>query len=170
MCYDLLADYGRTLPEARRQYRAYVHACVLEDDGPVLEAMAASRHAIGGETFVEETERRLAIRRSGIAVDRDVDLPRTTVPIECIDAAVAAHYGVVPADLESCQACGGEAKFVAVEIACRMTGLTQRAIGAHYGGISSAAVSNIRRRLRQGQYPLSDVVGQLCQRISSVSS
>lgn len=36
--YDLLADYGRTMPEARRQYRAYVHACVLESDGPIIEA------------------------------------------------------------------------------------------------------------------------------------
>ena len=61
--------------------------------------MAASRHAIGGENFVEETERRLAIRRSGSAVDRDLDLPRTTVPIEQIDEAVAAHYAVMPTDL-----------------------------------------------------------------------
>ncbi len=168
--YDLLADYGRTLPEARRQYRAYVHACVLEDDAPILAALAASRHAIGGEKFVDETERRLAIRRSGSAVDRDVDLPRTTVSIKCIDVMVAAHYGVTPADLESCLACGGAAKFVAVELACRLTGLTQRAIGAHYGEISSAGVSNIRRRLRQGEYALSDVVAQLYQQISPVSS
>ena len=135
--------------------------------------MAASRHAIGGERFVEETERRLAIRRSGSAVDGDVDLPRTTVPIERIDEMVAAHYGVMPRDLESCRACrvcGGVAKFVAVELACRLTGMTQRAIGAHYGAISSAAVSNIRRRLREGTYALSDVVGQLYQRINPVSS
>ncbi len=172
VCYDLLTDYGRTLPEARRQYRAYVHACVLENDGPILEAMAASRHAIGGERFVEETERRLAIRRSGSAVDRDVDLPRTMVPIERIDETVAAHYGVMPADLEICRVCGGAAKFVAVELACRLTGMTQRAIGGHYGAISAAAVSNIRRRLRQGQgpYALSDVVAQLCQHITPVSS
>ena len=63
VCYDLLADYGRTLAEARRQYRAYVQACVLEDDGPLIEALAASRYAIGGSGFVEETERRLAQRR-----------------------------------------------------------------------------------------------------------
>ena len=33
----------------------------------------------------------LAIRRSGNEVDRDLDLPRTTVPIERIDGTVAAH-------------------------------------------------------------------------------
>ncbi len=63
--YDLLADYGRTQPEARRQYRAHVHACVLEDDAPILAAIAASRHAIGGERFVEDTEQRLAVRPDG---------------------------------------------------------------------------------------------------------
>jgi hypothetical protein len=64
-----------------------------------------------------------------------------TVPIERNDETVAAHYGVRPADLESCQACGGAAKFVAVELACRLTGMTQHAVGAHYGAISSAAVT-----------------------------
>jgi len=132
--------------------------------------MAASRHAIGGEKFVEETEGRLAVRRSGKEVDRDLDLPRTTVPIEPIDETVAAHYGVMPADLESCRACGGAAKFVAVELACRLTGMSQRAIGAHYGAISSAGVSNIRRRLRRGEYALADAVSQLYQRILPVSS
>jgi len=47
----------------------------LENDAPMLAAMAASRHAIGGEKFVEATERRLAIRRRGSEVDRDLDLP-----------------------------------------------------------------------------------------------
>jgi len=94
----------------RQSCRAYVQACVLEDDAPTPAAMAASRHTIGGERFVEETERRLAIRRSGRAVDPDLDLPQTTVPIEPIDETVAAHYGVMPPDLESCRACGGAAK------------------------------------------------------------
>ena len=79
---------------------------------------------------MEEDRSGLAIRRSGSEVNRDLDLPRTTVPIEQIDETVAAHYGVMPTDLEHCQACGGAAKFVAVELACRLTGMTQRAIGA----------------------------------------
>jgi DNA-binding transcriptional ArsR family regulator len=76
----------------------------------------------------------------------------------------------MPADLESCLACGGAAKFVAVELACRLTGMTQRAIGAHYDAISSAGVSNIRRRLRKSEYALSDVVAQLYQQIIPVNS
>jgi hypothetical protein len=86
------------------------------------------------------------------------------------DPAVAAHYGVEVEDLERCRAGDGAAKFVAVELACRLTGMTQRAIGPHYGNITSAAVSNIRRRLRQGQYPLGTVLEELSCRLTSVSS
>ena len=47
----------------------------------------------------------------------------------------------------------GAAKIVAVELACRLTELSQRAIGEHYGGIGSAAVSTIHRKVRNGQTP-----------------
>ena len=170
VAYDLLADYGRTAAIARRNYRGYVHACILEDDGPMLEALAASRYAIGSTAFVEKTEQRLAGRRSGRSQDRDVALPRATVGIERIDKAVAAHYGVSPSDVASRRACDRAAKFVAVELACGLTGMTQRSIGEHYGGITSAAVSNIRRRLREGQYPYRETVEQLRRRLTVVSS
>ena len=147
--------------------------------GPVYLGMAG--HARGGNGAQRATGSGNGVResagqsRQGVADERAAwkrssDLPRTVLPIERIDETVAAHYGVMPADLGSWRACGGAAKFVAVEIACRLTGLTQRAIGAHYGAISSAAVSNIRRRLRQGEYTLSDVVAQLYQQIIPVSS
>ena len=42
-----------------RHYRAYVHARLMEDDGPLLGAMAANRYAIGGPAFVERTEERI---------------------------------------------------------------------------------------------------------------
>ena len=58
----------------------------------------------------------------------------------------------------------------AVELACRLTGMTQRVIGMLYGGITSAAVSNIRRRLRQGRYPLQEVVEHLLETQDLVSS
>jgi len=112
---------------------------------------------------VERTEERLAQRRSGAVQDRDLDLPRSTVPIEQIDASVAAHFGLRPEDLASCAACGATAKFVAVELACRLTGM-------HYGAITSAAISNIRRRIRQGQYKCSEVVEEVGRAIRSVSS
>ena len=47
VCYDVLKEYGVDIAAASRHYRAYVEACVLEDDTPLLEAMAASRYARG---------------------------------------------------------------------------------------------------------------------------
>ena len=58
--YDVLKEYGRDQAMARRHYRAYVAACLLEDDGPLLEAMAASRYAIGSAAFEREPSGRLA--------------------------------------------------------------------------------------------------------------
>jgi putative transposase len=149
VCYDLLNDYGRSPAVARRNYRAYTHAHVLDDDGPLLDAMKASRHAIGGQEFIERIERQLEGRRSGRAQDADLALPRPTVDIRRIDRAVTAHCGVKPADLKAHGHHCGPAKAMAIELACRLTGWTHRAIGAHYGGISGAAVSVARRRIRQ---------------------
>ena len=39
------------------------------------------------------------------------------------------------------------AKQIAIELTCRPIGLTQRAIGAYYGGISSGAVCMARRNI-----------------------
>jgi hypothetical protein len=59
----------------------------------------------------------------------------------------------------------GLAKFVAVELACRLTGLTQRDVGQRYGNVTCAAVSIIRRKICSGLYPLSAVVERLQQNI-----
>jgi hypothetical protein len=81
---------------------------------------------------------------------RAVALPGRTVPIEEIDAAVARHYGIEVEKLQAHGQSAGMAKVVAVELACQLTGLTQRAIGLHYGAISSATVSTIHRKVREG--------------------
>ena len=129
--------------------------------------VAASRYAIGGANSWQDGGA-FAGRRAA-AQDRDVALPRVTIGIQRVDQAVAAHYGVKAEDARTCLACGGAAKFVAVELSCRLTGITQREIGAHYGDITSAGVSNIRRRLRNGQYPFRNVVEQLLQQFGRVS-
>jgi len=165
--YDVLKEYGRDRAEARRQYRAYTQACLLEDDGPILEAMAASRHAIGDARFVEQAEGRVEARRSGRSQDEDLDLPRRTVPIDEIDVAVTRHYGIEVEQLRLHGRSAGEAKVVAVELACRLAGLTGRAIGAHYGKISSAAVSTTHRKVRQGKYTIAPVVDSLFKQLTA---
>ena len=92
--YEVLKEFGRDEAAARRHYRAYVHACLTDDDGPLLDALAANRYAIGSETFMEETEGRIERRRSGGARDKDLDLPRRAVSLDDIDGKVERHFKI----------------------------------------------------------------------------
>ena len=102
---------------------------------------------------------------TGSVQDKDLALPALTVDIETVDAYVARHYGIDPADLCEHGHRVGAAKFVAVELACRLTGLTQRAVGGHYGDMGSAAISVIRRKVREGKYDLASVLKRLLAKI-----
>jgi len=51
---------------------------------------------------------------------------------------LAADCDVVPTDLESRRACGPAAKFVAVELACRLTGMTQPELALPFLGANPA--------------------------------
>ncbi len=161
VCYDVLREYGPTLASARRHYRAYVRASVMQDDQPLLAAMRASRYAIGDNAFMEEAANRLEERRTGRVQDKDLALPAAVVDIETVDACVARHYHMDAAELAAHGHRAGAAKSVAVELACRLTGLTGRAVGMHYGGIGASAVSNIRSRVRQSPEDILPVVERL---------
>ncbi len=91
--YEMLKEYGRDRGVARRFYRAYVAACLTEDDGPLLEAMAASRYAIGSAAFAEKTEARIEQRRRNRVQDGDLDLPRWTVALKITDSATLPAAG-----------------------------------------------------------------------------
>jgi hypothetical protein len=164
VCYDLLREYGEETSAARRHYRAYVAACLLEDDAPLREAMAASRYAIGGAAFVEQTEARIEQRRCGRVQDEDLDLPRWTVGLEEIDCAVARHYGIEPAALQAHGHRAGAAKAVAVELACRLADSNGRRIGEHYG-VGSGAVSAMHRKVANGWQGVLPVVDALASRL-----
>jgi hypothetical protein len=92
-------------------------------------------------------------------------LPRRVLPIEAIDEAVTRHFQITPEALARHGRSAGVAKIVAVELACRLTGLAQREIRRHYGGMGSAAVSMIHRKVLDGshdlQAPLADVLRKL---------
>ncbi len=161
VCYDVLREYGATFAAARRRYRAYVHACVTEDDKPLLEAM----HAIGEASFVEETEQRLGELRTGRVQDKDLALPIVTVAFDTVDHCVAERYGIDPEQLKQHGRRAGMAKAVAVELSCMLTGKSARTVGLHYGGISCSAVGNIRRKVREGQIDIRSDLDPLLSRI-----
>ena len=166
VCYDVLRRYGRSLGEARRRYRRYVEAAVTRDDEMLIEAMGASRYAIGGETFIAEVEGRLEKDRTGDAREKDLALPSSAVDIERVERIVRAQYGAEAADLAMHGRRAGEAKLVAVELAARLCGMTQRQIGAHYGGLTPQAVAMMRKRFRDGSKELHAVVARLSARVT----
>ena len=149
--YRVLKSYGRSSTDARARYRHYVEAMVAKNDSLMQETLSANSYAVGDERFVHTVEERLHTLRMGTVQDQDVALPKATVPLEKVNQVVATAYGVSQDRLRSHGHIGGMAKTMAVEIAARMSGLTQREIGQHYGGISSAAVSMIRRKVRLGR-------------------
>ena len=80
--------------------------------------------------------------------DRDLDLPRRTVSLDEIDAAVARHYSVYQR-LHSAHSRSrrvGAAKAAAVELAAQLADISNRAIGEHYR-VGATAVGANRRRL-----------------------
>ena len=68
-----------------------------------------------------------------------------------IDEIVAREYvtGVEALKAHGRRKKTGTAKLAAIELACRLSGLTQREIGEYYGGVSSQAVSAARKRAKE---------------------
>jgi hypothetical protein len=148
--YDVLKAFGEDPRQARRRYRAYLLACLMEDDRELRRLLDRSGYAIGDEEYVEALERELRGRKSGVARDRDVAYPGERASLDRIDEVVAREYGTAA---EALRGHGhrkgvGTAKVAAIELACRLSGLTQREIGTRYGEISSQAVSLARKRAK----------------------
>ena len=147
---DVVRQFGSGRA-AREAYRRYVESCVARWDEETVEAMNASPYVIGSEGFAGQIEAELAARRSGQEKDVDVGLPRRAVTFEAIDARVARRFGMDKGRLTLHGKAAGTAKAVAVELACVLTGQSQRAVGARYGGITSSAVGKIRAADQAGK-------------------
>lgn len=140
---------GRTIRINQRRYRAYVEGMLLQDDEALREILSASRYAVGDEAFIEGIEQGFKAARRGEMREADIAWPDGEyVALTRIDEEVSKVYGI---ERESMKAHGnttGEAKGVAIELACTVGGLSQRAAGRYYGGITCAAAGQQRRRLR----------------------
>jgi len=144
----VLRQFSSDLPKARQLYRRYVEEGLGQTPEETLALMKGHGLAIGSEAFVDGIEAELEARRSGQPVDADVNLPRRLVSIETIALAVAQRYGIKTERLRDHGRRVGEAKAVAVELSCLLAGQTQRAVGQHFGGVTSSAVGQTRRRIR----------------------
>jgi putative transposase len=133
---------------ARRAYGKYVEDGLMKTDQETLSLMKGDGMSIGSVEFVEEIQEELSGRRTGEKTDEDLDLPRRFIDMETKCISVAQWYGMEEKDLRVDGRRVGEAKSVAVELACRLSGETQRSIGAYFGGVSSSAIGQLRGKIR----------------------
>ncbi len=126
----------------RSRYRRYVHMKLVGRDEELLEALERSAYAIGDDEFVTQVEDELKAERRGDEADRDVCWPdRKRVEIEDIKEAVCRSYGCGVEDLLEHGHRAGEAKRVAIGLACRVSCRSNREIATAFGGLSGNAVS-----------------------------
>ena len=136
--------------------------------GPVMLDTAIPMYAAGMPHPYRDAcqwlMREIAAGRMQVVIDirdQDLILPVVHMDLDTVDACVAKHFGIETAALKQHGRRAGPAKAVAVELACRLTGQSGRALGMHYGGISGAAVGNIRRKIREGIVDVLPVVERL---------
>jgi REP element-mobilizing transposase RayT len=132
----------------QRAYRRYVSEFVLDEDEVLTETMKASRYAIGDERFRKRTEEGVLGVRLHKADDVDILWPEAEpVSLEFITSLVADHYKIGTEELRSHGRQVGEAKAVAIELCCRLSGCTQREVSKYFDYGSESAVGKQRRML-----------------------
>jgi len=147
--YRWLKLMGRaTMAGNQRAYRRYMEGFIGEKDDVLRQAMGASRYAVGDERFRKETEEGLLGIRLHKADDGDISWPEPDrVPMGVVTAAVAELFRVKEEDLRFHGRRLGIAKAVAVELCCRLSGLTQREIAGHFGYRSESSVGKQRQAI-----------------------
>jgi hypothetical protein len=78
---------------------------------------------------------------------------------------VARHFQIAAGDLGRQGRSAGCPKIAAVELACRLTELSQRTIRKHCGHIGSAAVSTIHRKVRDGQHDVGQPLAAISRKL-----
>ena len=140
---------GRGIAQERAGYRRYVKAFISEDDEEMDVAMNRSRYAIGDQEFVETVEGEMLADVKEGERSKDVIWPdEARAELDLVDKEVARVYKVRVDQLREHGRKSGEAKRVAIELSCRLSGKPQVAVGEHYGSIGCAAVAYQRRSLR----------------------
>lgn len=146
-CLELMQRRGSEA--CRRAYAVYLRACLVKTDPVLVEAYGQSTYAIGDETHVREVEDEIRTPKRAGSQASDVLVPRKK-PVTAIMvlATAAATCGITLDILRGQGRRAGLAKAMAIELACRTTGVSQREIAAALG-TSEHAVGKQRQRLAE---------------------
>ncbi len=149
--YSYLRLMGRkTAKGNRNQYRRYIAQVVSRDDKELTEALTASRYAIGDSKFIDRIEKALNAARENKGVYGDLMWPEgKVVSISEIQAAVAKEFKVSEEDLTGRSYGARQAKKAAIELACRYSNMSQRAVGEHFGYKGNGSTRKQRERFRE---------------------
>jgi len=141
--------HRRESEACRRAYAVYIQACLMEPDAVMGAAYGQSPYAIGEERFVQEVEEEIRSSKRGASKTSDVLVPREkpATATEVLEAAAAA-CGIIVDILRGHGRKMGLVKAMAIELACRGVGSSQREIAAALG-TSEHAVGKQRRRLAE---------------------
>ncbi len=142
---DLMGCSGREA--CRRAYHAYIQACLTKTDPVLEEAYDQSAYAIGDKHHVREVETEISLSQRKCASPGDLKnsrLDRFTAA-DALSAA-AAVCGIPEHVLLGHGRKASLEKAMAIELACRQPGLTQRKIASALG-FGEHAVGKQRRRL-----------------------
>ncbi len=139
---------GRTESEQRKDYGRYIEGMIGSTDAVLSEALSASVYAIGDEGYVAEIASEMRELARSIEDVQDVTLPEQERPtVQDIDRAICCVYGCARDLLRRHGRIAGEPKRVALELVCRLGGLSNRDAGKAYGEMTCAGVTRSRRQL-----------------------
>lgn len=141
--------HRRGTEACRRAYAAYVRTCLVKSDAVLGVAYGQSTYAIGEESHVREVEDDIRAPKREGAKTGDVLVPKKepATLVTMLDA-VASACGISVDILRGHGRKAGLAKAMAIELACRIAGVTQREI-AEALGTSEHAVGKQRRRMAE---------------------
>ena len=134
----------------RKAYQRYLEAYIANEDVSFQEALAMSRYAVGDERFVQQAEADVYGQIEQKAVYGDVVEPwdDKVLTADEIMKATSAVYNVTRSSLREHGNRAGIAKGALVELCCRYSGFTQRAIAQWLGYKSESTVGKQRQRLK----------------------
>jgi hypothetical protein len=143
----ILSQFGRGGLRARRKYRGYTEEALKKKVESPLQSLH-SQVILGGEEFIKGIKGML----TGKALSHEIIERKRLIEYPLLDEVVRRVARAFKIDEGVIRGKGGRAnraRKVALYLAQRYTGLSNKAIGDLFGGIHYSAVSKASERLRE---------------------